>query len=413
MKNQIELNFLQSLLEKFELNFYVVSERTQDFPEMDIGLRRQIFLEPFSKDRCMRTFSEMESKTIYIIEDEFLCRYIFMRISEGDPAADEVPFYLVIGPYLNEQLTNANLHELLASIKVSPAYYNQFDKYYSNLTIISDSTLLKMVNTYAECLWGSFDNFNLQVLSYHLKDFELVKISENSQASGNQDAFLRIQSIEEMYARENRLMQMVSQGQVNRVSMLMDNKYAFEQRLPDKVRNMKNYTIIFNTLLRKAAESGYVPTYHIDRLSSKYSQKIEATNTVEELYALQKEMARAYCMLVKNYSMKDYSLLVRRALTYIDLDLTADLSLKAVASQLNVNASYLSTLFRKETNTTFTDYVNHKRIDQAIFLLNTTDMQIQTIAEYCGIPDVNYFTKTFKKYVGKTPTEYRKTIHHF
>jgi len=48
----------------------------------------------------------------------------------------------------------------------------------------------------------------------------------------------------------------------------------------------------------------------------------------------------------------------------------------------------------------------------AIFLLNATDMQVQTIAQYCGIPDVNYFTKTFKRIVGKTPKEYRAGARH-
>ena len=97
-------------------------------------------------------------------------------------------------------------------------------------------------------------------------------------------------------------------------------------------------------------------------------------------------------------------------LTRIESDLTADLSLKKQAELLNVNASYLSTLFKKETGMTLTDYVNKKRVDHAIFLLNSSNMQIQTIAQYCGIPDVNYFTKIFKKYVGKTPKEYRDGI---
>ena len=59
---------------------------------------------------------------------------------------------------------------------------------------------------------------------------------------------------------------------------------------------------------------------------------------------------------------------------------------------------------------TLTDYVNKKRIDNAVFLLNSTKMQIQTVAQYCGIPDVNYFTKLFKRYIGKTPKEYRGEI---
>lgn len=108
--------------------------------------------------------------------------------------------------------------------------------------------------------------------------------------------------------------------------------------------------------------------------------------------------------------MKGFSLLVQKVVTRIDSDLTADLSLKTQAQLLNVNASYLSTLFKKETGMTLTDYVNKKRMDNAVFLLNSTNMQIQNIAQYCGIPDVNYFTKIFKKYIGKTPKEYRGEI---
>jgi YesN/AraC family two-component response regulator len=92
----------------------------------------------------------------------------------------------------------------------------------------------------------------------------------------------------------------------------------------------------------------------------------------------------------------------------IETDLVADLSLKAHAEYLSVNASYLSNLFKKETGITLTEYVNRARIDHAIFLLNTTDMQIQTIAQNCGVPDVNYFTKLFKRTIGKTPKEYRE-----
>jgi YesN/AraC family two-component response regulator len=102
--------------------------------------------------------------------------------------------------------------------------------------------------------------------------------------------------------------------------------------------------------------------------------------------------------------------LIRKVITHIDFDLTADLSLKAQAQLLNVNPSYLSTLFKKETGVTLTEYVNRRRMDHALLLLNSTGMQIQLIAQHCGIPDVNYFTKTFKKMVGQTPKKYRDML---
>ena len=87
-------------------------------------------------------------------------------------------------------------------------------------------------------------------------------------------------------------------------------------------------------------------------------------------------MVHKYCLLVKNHSMKGYSLLIQKVLVRIDSDLTADLSLKTQAALLNVNASYLSTLFKKETGQTLTDYVNKKRVEHALFLLNSSSMQI-------------------------------------
>ena len=78
-------------------------------------------------------------------------------------------------------------------------------------------------------------------------------------------------------------------------------------------------------------------------------------------------------------------------------------------------SGYLATIFKKETGQTLTEYVTGKRIEHAIFLLNCTNMQIQTIAQYCGIPDICYFTKTFKKMVKlflKNP-EYRLLFRFF
>ena len=90
--------------------------------------------------------------------------------------------------------------------------------------------------------------------------------------------------------------------------------------------------------------------------------------------------------------------------------MTADLTLKKIANTFNMNASYLSNLFRKETGQTLTDYVTQKRVSHAVYLLNHTNMQIQMVAQACGIHDVNYFVKVFKKYVNMTPSQYRSYI---
>ena len=94
----------------------------------------------------------------------------------------------------------------------------------------------------------------------------------------------------------------------------------------------------------------------------------------------------------------------------VDSDLTADLSLKHLSKLLSINASYLSSLFKKETGKTLTEFITQKRMQQAAFLLRTTQLQVQTVAQHCGIYDVNYFTKMFKKFSGQTPKEFREQL---
>ncbi len=117
---------------------------------------------------------------------------------------------------------------------------------------------------------------------------------------------------------------------------------------------------------------------------------------------------KTYCKLVKDNKSAHYSPLVEKVIITIDSDLTADLTLSKLAEKCNVSSGYLSSVFKKETNQTLTNFVNHRRIAEAKKLLNSTNLQIQTIAQHCGILDVPYFSKLFKKYVGVSPKQYKE-----
>jgi len=115
--------------------------------------------------------------------------------------------------------------------------------------------------------------------------------------------------------------------------------------------------------------------------------------------------------MVRRHSMKDFSPTVQKVISRIDFDLAADLSLKASAQALNVNPSYLSTLFKKETGETLTDFVNRRRMEHAAYLLTSTQLSVSSVALNCGISDDNYFTKLFKRFNGLTPTQFRQDQH--
>lgn len=223
----------------------------------------------------------------------------------------------------------------------------------------------------------------------------------------------KLREIEERYAVEAQLIHEIAHGHTAQAASILSafTNDTVEQRAAVPLRNYKNYLIVLNTLARKAVQQGGVHPFYIDQLSSSFGHRIEAVSSMEEGQRLMAEMNHKYCLLVRNYAMKNYSPLVRRVILRIDSDLTADLSLAAHAEALGVNASYLSALFHRETGTTLSDHVARTRMEHAVFLLNTTQLQVQTIAQRCGIQDVNYFTRLFRRVMGKTPSAYRQQAH--
>ena len=88
------------------------------------------------------------------------------------------------------------------------------------------------------------------------------------------------------------------------------------------------------------------------------------------------------------------------------------LSTKQLADAFYVNASYASRCFSIRFNTTITEYISKIRTDHAKILLTTTNAPIGSIALNVGFDDANYFARVFKKIVGMSPLQYRKSQKH-
>lgn len=360
------------------------------------------FIVQFSQ----RLFSAIEDNTLYHIH-VFLCDFICLKLQHG-----EEPTYMVIGPYKQQPYDDTNYYSIINVLQLKPEQFQLVKQFYENIPIIThEKALFPILYTLGEWVWGNSENFKIVNMTQEVLN-KYEPLIHEEKLTEPESLMKLITSLEEHYSIENQLILAVSQGQSHKALLLLDTLISDDhlKNTAENVRKFKNLCHMINTLLRKGAEYGSVHPYYIENLSDRFLTKIETLNSIGNLRQQLREFLHKYCILVKNHSMKGYSILVQKVLLRIDSDLTADLSLSTQAELLKINSSYLSTLFRKEVGTTLTDYVNKKRIEHAIFLLNTTSMQIQTIAQHCGIPDVNYFTKTFKKHVGKTPKEYRDSI---
>lgn len=101
--------------------------------------------------------------------------------------------------------------------------------------------------------------------------------------------------------------------------------------------------------------------------------------------------------------------LVRHAVGYIHEHYSKDLSLADLACRLGVSTPYLSRTFSKEMGVNFVGYVSQVRMQEAAKLLASSDLKIYEIAERVGYPNAEHFSRTFKKVMGTSPTQYLTT----
>lgn len=106
----------------------------------------------------------------------------------------------------------------------------------------------------------------------------------------------------------------------------------------------------------------------------------------------------------------DKSKYVLEAMAYISKHYNEpDISVGTVAQSLNISEGYLSHTFKKETDYTLLGYITRYRIHKAMELLKDCRVKVYEVAEQVGYRDIAYFSATFKKYTGISPSEYQLT----
>ena len=404
-ETQIELNFLKEYLQKFNIETVIYNAKTLDAKEEYTNSIFSFFFKRESFERYLaHIISTYDRNTLYLLTSNIFCEYYVFFLPSS-----EVTF-VSVGPFTTKTITETEIKNKMEYYKVPKDRYNSLLNYYGTVKYVQDPSSIHTILT-------TFYSHVQNGKKYDFKEIDMDNINdryEKPERKQEGNPIFNMNLLSQRYELENAMLGAVAKGDLHNAEILFSrfvSSVTPQNRAENPIRNRKNYTIILNTLFRKAAEKGKVHPIHIDELSSDIAYKIEKCTSMEELNLLRLEMVRKYCMLVREHTIEQqHSLLVKQAITLINYDYTADLNLKTIANKLNVNASYLSTLFKQETKETLTEYVTRKRMEYATLLLNNSDLPISEVAIFCGIEDIQYFSKTFKKVVGHTPSEYKKLV---
>lgn len=400
------LTYVRKVLENRHIPSVIYEEPFEEIQSIDCGLRESLY-KGFNKKEDFTYFMDAcRENTLYYLTDEYYCSYVCMQLPNPEKLQ-----YFIIGPFTYIHINQKNYLTLLDALNIPANLLPILENYYYNIAFVNSETQFKnLISTLCDIIWEN-SHYSVSAVYGNLWNMPYAREFVSDLEEESYLLPTNINIVEARYTFENQLMQAVAQGNLALIDQLFskENSIRYIPRMENTLRDYKNYMIVFNTILRKAAEQGAVHPVYLDQLSSKFARKIEALTSAAE-HSLEREMLHKYCLLVRNYSVKGYSPIIQKVINQIDLNLTSDLGLKALSEMFNISAGYLSTLFKKETGLTLTDYVNKKRVEHAILLLNTTQLQIQTIASYCGVLDINYFTRIFKKFTEVTPKKYREMI---
>ena len=403
MQYETELSFLCDILRKCHVQVNIIDMHLS-LEQLLTTLDETVHLAKLKDAKTLvEHMPEAKPGILYRVQDQLGSHYLHCLLPGKD--GDRM---LIIGPFLSEAPDPRQIMEWAEAHHLSHSQLTHLQNYYGTIPVLeSTSRLFAIIETFGERLWGK-EGFTVQdVAQAPYNNFAPIDAP-----AAEEDRLLYMHALEQRYAYENEMMDAISRGQYHKVDILMQTFYhlPFEQRASDPLRNTKNYCIIMNTLLRKAAEQGGVHPLHLDRISSGFAIRIEQAPSMDTIGPLLSEMLQSYCRLVQKNSLKGYSPPIQRAITLIEADLGSSLNLRALAQNLNISSSYLSSLFKKETGQTLTNYILARRMEHAQHLLSRTKLQVQAVAQHCGIADVQYFTKLFKKSTGMTPSEYRQSV---
>lgn len=184
-------------------------------------------------------------------------------------------------------------------------------------------------------------------------------------------------------------------------------RQRFAQQNPDYLLSL------YNELAACAIRTFYemIPYSDIQPLIQRF-QAVQGIAGVP-LSSLQRQLL-ALCTegadLVRRNSLSEGQRIIYQAIDYIQGRLSEDISVGECAAHVHLSASYFSSLFKRVTGMTVTQYMTSERIQKAKQLL-VEGAQVQEVAAAVGYEERRYFSEMFKKVTGQTPSEYRASYH--
>jgi two-component system, response regulator YesN len=250
-------------------------------------------------------------------------------------------------------------------------------------------------------------------VSYSYKDAELA-LDYSLILGGNRTIY--IADVEERQIEEYRFDELQEQALVRCLKVgsdaemmeIIEQLFEGIAETPVSFQSYQIYLMEILTTILKTAKESNLDLEGLFSADSAPLAQLYRFSQLSEARAWFVQLCRRIMSSIAAGRQSSYSFLVEKAKDYTRAHFhESDISIGRVCSHLHISTGYFSSIFKKETKTTYVNYLLHIRMEAAKELLLNTDLRTFEIAEKVGYTDPNYFSFSFRKYCGVSPKDYR------
>ena len=321
---------------------------------------------------------------------------------------------IIIGPSIQTSNNEQTLRELAFECDVSPDDAADFIIGMKSIVSMPLDSILQILCTMNYVMNGEKLGLG-DIIIYDAEQQDLKAKLEEERAKYNFDsdpATIRDQqNVHNTLALEQTIVNFVRRGDTTALKKWIADAPAVRGGIlaSDQLRQIKNTFIVTATLISRGAIRGGMDVDDALSLSDAYIQKCELMNNIDRITNLQYHMVFDYAERVEKLRYgKQPSKLVQDVAKYIQHHLSEPITTDDIAKALFLSRSRLSVKFKEEANENLVDFILKEKIEEAKRLLRYTDKTSVAISAYLGFSSQSHFSRTFKKYTGSLPNEYRK-----
>ena len=220
-----------------------------------------------------------------------------------------------------------------------------------------------------------------------------------------------LEEIHSTLAIEQTLMNMIRKGDTDALKAWIASAPAVHAgpMAQEHLRQYKNTFIVTTTLAARSAIRGGMNAEEALSTSDLLIRNCEALQDVQSILRLQINMLLTYTEQVEHLreGIQPTPLAIAVA-AWTQRHLSEPIDTEKLAKELHYSRPHLSRKFREETGMTLTNFMLKKKSEEASRLLAYTDKSFIAVSDYLGFSSQSHFARVFKKYMGMTPSEYRR-----